>query len=289
MKKTILLVAMALGFSSSYAQLTTRENDNSVEKLGARPVAGDMGFTLSLSLGDSSAGLYGGNLLKLGNVLTYKYYLADDMVIRAGLRLKNENTATKGTVVDSSALYQYGQVLTPGSTKEIKKKTVNRMWEIVPGIEKHFSASNFFDAYVGADLYLGLGKDQTIDDRDALNGDFEHFKATTNTRSVGLGLITGMNIFIAHLPISIGLEYGWSAKWTFGGNTKVKYEDQSTSGTTVTSRDIEYVTDNATAIDDATHATTVTAKDKYSKLKSRKFSADSNQDVRVVLNIYFGK
>ena len=36
MKKVLLLVALAFGVSSSYAQLSTRENDASVEKLGAR-------------------------------------------------------------------------------------------------------------------------------------------------------------------------------------------------------------------------------------------------------------
>jgi hypothetical protein len=33
---------------------------------------------------------------------------------------------------------------------------------IVPGIEKHFSNSNIFDVYTGADLFLGFGKDKEV-------------------------------------------------------------------------------------------------------------------------------
>jgi len=290
MKKTILLVAMALGFSSSYAQLTTRENDNSVEKLGARPVAGDMGFTFGIDLSAKDSGLFSGNLLQLGNVLTYKYYLADDMVIRAGLRINQSSNSAKGAEADSSTNYSSpttGGNFGTNQITEVKYKSVDRMVELVPGVEKHFSASNFFDAYMGADLYLGLGKERTVNNIEYKNGDFSNTDARTPNRMVGLGFITGMNIFVAHLPISIGLEYGWTAKWTFAGKTKHMDDGQSGSGSsTVTTWDEEYFTNDGGAIGTGNSTSNTT---RYSKLKTRSFLAETNQDVRIVLNVYFGK
>ena len=92
-----------------------------------------------------------------------------------------------------------------------------------------------------------------------------------------MGIISGFNVFLGHLPVSIGLEYGWNAKWTFGGVTKVK-EDVTTGATSYTQ---EY------KLDESTTSGSTTAR--YSKLKRREFNANTNQDVRVVLHIYFAR
>jgi hypothetical protein len=279
MKKSIALVALAFGVTSAFAQLSTRENDENVIKYGARPKAGDMAFVLGTSIASDSgmtAKLFSGNALQSGNILTYKFYKSDDVVIRAGIRLKNKNLTVKGTTADSSFIY------TPTSNyTEMKEKSVERMWEIVPGVEKHFLASNIFDAYVGADLYLGFGSDRTTSDRTYLNGDKMNTTRKTNTTNVGLGLISGFNVFLGHLPMSLGLEYGWNAKWTFGGVTKVK-EERSFAASAVNDYNVTYKEESST---NAVGSPTA----KYSKLKRREFNADSNQDVRVVLHIYFAR
>lgn len=299
MKKSIALVAMAFGVSTAFAQLSTRENDDNVIRYGARPKAGDMAFVLGTSFSgivgnDSTQGmakLFSGNSLKSGNLLTYKFYKTDDLVIRAGIRLQNKNLTQKGTAADSSAVYTPGSTttttnspfpLTSGAVgfSEYKSKTVERMWEIVPGVEKHFLASNIFDAYVGADLYLGFGSDKTISNVDYKNGNKTYITRKTNTTNVGIGLVSGFNVFLAHLPVSLGLEYGWNAKWTFGGVTKVN-EESVVNGSTAGTYSVKYREDSSTG--------TFSNNAKYSKLKRREFNADSNQDVRIVLHIYFAR
>lgn len=281
------MIAMAFGVTSAFAQLSTRENDETVIKYGARPKAGDMAFVLGTSLANDSgmtAKLFSGNALQSGNILTYKYYKSDDIVIRAGIRFKNENLTVKGHSADSSAVYApYGSTTGAGvyaNFSDVKDKSVNRMYEIVPGIEKHFVAANIFDAYVGADLYLGFGSDRTIKNYTYQNGDKDFTTRKTNTTNVGLGLVSGFNVFLGHLPLSIGLEYGWNAKWTFGGVTKVKqeYSDAASS----TSYSVTYKEEQASNAVGSTAA-------KYSKLKRREFNANTNQDVRVVLHIYFAR
>ena len=280
MKKSVLLIALAFGVSNVFAQLSTRENDASVEKIGARPKAGDMAFVFGMPISSDSgkAKLFDGNALKSGNVLTYKWYKSDDLVIRFGIRLMNENMSFKGTGLDSSAQYNPNGIAAPNyaGVKEVKRKEKKRMYEIVPGVEKHFLASNIFDAYAGADLYLGFGRDMSTSNFDYINGDKNYMTTKTPTTDVGLGVVTGFNVFIAHLPVSIGLEYGWNAKWTFGGVDKVKTD--VTVGSTSYQED--YRIDNST---------TTESNARYSKLKRREFNAETNQDVRIVLNIYFGK
>jgi hypothetical protein len=285
MKKSALMIAMVFGVTSAFAQLSTRENDETVIKYGARPKAGDMAFVLGTSLANDSgmtAKLFSGNALQSGNILTYKYYKSDDIVIRAGIRFMNKNLTVKGTGADSTA--QYNPNLNPApynNLSEVKAKTVERMYEIVPGIEKHFVAANIFDAYVGADLYLGFGSDKSINNYTYKNGDKNFTNRKTNTTNVGLGVITGFNVFLGHLPMSIGLEYGWNAKWTFGGVTKVKEEVQI-AGNTAGSYTATYKEEQASNAVGATSA-------KYSKLKRREFNANTNQDVRIVLHIYFAR
>jgi hypothetical protein len=279
MKKSVLLIALAFGVSNVFAQLSTRENDERVEKIGARPKAGDMAFVFGMPISSDSgkAKLFDGNALKSGNVLTYKWYKSDDLVIRFGIRLMNENVTVKGTGLDSSAQYNPNVVAPPyAGVKDVKRKEKSRMYEIVPGVEKHFLASNIFDAYAGADLYLGFGRDMTTSDFDYINGDHSYTTIKTPTTDVGLGVVTGFNVFIAHLPISVGIEYGWNAKWTFGGIDKVKTDVKA--GTT--SYTEEYKQDNSS---------TSESNARYSKLKRREFNAETNQDVRIVLHIYFGK
>ncbi len=289
MKKSILLLALAMGFFSSYAQLTTRENESSVEKLGGRPQAGNMAFTFGLPLSRSSsdnpilrtsdtgsAHLYNFNNLKTGELLTFKYYKTDDVAYRLGLRIYSNNVKTSGTGLDSSAVVDAGGVYNEMySVSTAKDADIDRKIELVPGIEKHFSPANFFDAYLGADLYIGVGTKKQVSEVEYKNNDHFNMTSRTPNTTVGLGGVAGFNIFVAHLPISLGLEWGWNAKWEFNGKTKVKYDNQV--GTVATSG--EYVT-----LDNDPNGAQY-----YSKASKKFFNADTNADVRIVANIYFGK
>ena len=279
MKKILLLVALAFGMSTSYAQLSTRENDASVEKIGARPVKGDMALTFAIGTGkdSSTASLYKGNLLGAGDLLTFKKYMEDDMAFRFGVRLYKKSAKSAGTSLDSSGLNPVFQ----NTLFENEMKTNKREIAIVPGVEKHFNAANVFDVYTGLDLYLGLKKEQTVSNtttKTSPTQDVNNLKMTTKNNVIGLGWIVGFNIFVAQLPISVGLEYGLNAKWNLGGKTKV--EQEKTVGDHTES--VEYFTQETDAAGNQDAA-------KYKDLKKRSFGMDTNQNVRLAVNIFFGK
>jgi len=288
MKKKLLSlsVALALVATCSFAQLSERENDATMVKLGARPQSGNMALTFGTSFGSTDdnkaeASLFKGNFLTQGDFLTFKYFNSDDLAIRFAIRLSKHSTKIKGEVADSTAYSQVSGVdLIYGGTFETKVN--KREYVIVPGVEKHFSSSNIVDVYVGADLYLGFGKEDSSFLREygvgapggSQNGDFTNFKSKTSNTIVGIGGIVGFNVFIAHLPVSVGIEYGLNLKWTLGGKTKISQEDR-VGGVKV---DADYILDS----DDDNSL-------QYDKLKKSRFDMDTNQDVRIVANIYFGQ
>lgn len=254
---------------SMFAQLSTRENDAIKTKLGARPTAGNMALNFGIDLNNGgTASLFQGNALAAGDLLTFKYYLADDLAIRSGLRLQQTSSKSKGDAFEPTA---------PGDVKNNNFVESSREYVLVPGIEKHFSNSNIFDVYAGADLYLGFGKDKTIIDVDYNNGDYVYYTGSTSTSIYGLGGVVGFNVFVAHLPVSVGLEYGWNAKWIMGGKTKVKDEFKAGG----TSESTEYYTQSNNPFGNPDNL-------EYEKLSKKEFGMDTNQNVRLVLNIYFG-
>lgn len=290
MKKSILLLALAMGVFSSYAQLTTRENESTVEKVGARPQAGNMAFTFGLPLNKSNnddgdvlrddntgtAHLYNFNKLKSGDILTFKYYKTDNIAYRLGFRIYSDNVKTSGTGLDSTAIVDAGFAYNRNfNIVSAKDADIDRKIELVPGIERHFSPANFFDVYMGGDLYLGVGTKKLVSEVEYFNNDHYNRTETTPNTTVGLGAVAGFNIFIAHLPISVGIESGWTAKWEFNGKTKVKYDNQV--GTVTSSG--SYVT----LENDPNDAQF------YSKASKKFFNADTNADIRITANIYFGK
>jgi hypothetical protein len=279
MKKGLLFVALvAVACGSASAQLSTRDNNATNVRLGARPVAGDAALCFNIPIvarsenDGNDAGLYNGNLLGAGDVLTFKYYHTDDVAYRAGIRLFADNSTTKGTAADSTALTP----ITEGDVKENVKRTVNREYVLAGGLEKHFNATNVFDVYVGGDVLLGLGKDKTVDQEDYVGGDKNYMTMTTGTTIFGLGGVVGFNVFVAQLPVSVGLEYGLSGKWIFGGKTHVEVE-QTVGSTSNTGDWYEQDVDGLGASDS----------NRYSKLSRRDFNMDTNHNVRLNIHIYF--
>ena len=269
MKKQLflLLVAGFISMNYAFAQLSTRENAETTEKLGARPVKGDMALTFCVPIvKNQNASLYDGNLLQSGGILTFKKYNSDNTAMRLGLKLYQDSKNSNGDIDANS-----GSLL---SSKKLKSS--QREYDIVPGIERHYSKSNIFDVYTGADLFLGLGRNVSINNLDYKSGDYNYSTAVVNTTVVGFGGVVGVNVFIAHLPISIGIEYGWNAKWTFGGKTKVKEKTQFGSSSTSTKT---YTQDSDPFGNPDAEI--------YSSLSKSQFNMNTNQNVRFVLNIYF--
>ncbi|MFZ1693587.1 MAG: hypothetical protein WAT74_10350 [Flavobacteriales bacterium] len=160
---------------------------------------------------------------------------------------------------------------------EFEYKQSTREYMLVPGIEKHFSSSNIFDVYAGADLFLGFGRSRSVETytfRDADNNSAHTM--TTPYTIVGLGGVVGFNVFVLDLPIALGLEYGWGAFWQLGNRTK----HEITSG----NDSWEYYT---VGEDPNTAAQQNAANGQYSSVKQRFASMDTNGQVRIVANIYF--
>ena len=267
MRKIVLtLTAVVFVATSAFSQLSQRENDESTFKIGTRPASGDMALTFGMDItgGGGIADLPILNQLASGDLLTFRYYMSKDLAIRAGIKLYKDAEALKGDEVniatnDFVASYEY--------------KTVSREYIIAPGIEKHFSSSNIFDVYAGGDLYIGLGKELNVQNEEYANGDYDNNESKSTNMILGAGGVVGFNIFIAQLPISLGFEYGLNMKWSNEGKTKVTV-DQSIAGVTASQ---EYYT--ATQLPGTT----------FSKVRQKEFGMDTNNNVRIILNIYFGK
>lgn len=288
MKKTLLVITLlALGGSSAFAQgLSTRENEAIVAKLGARPVAGDAALNFVLPIvglnnnDGTQAGLFNGNLLGSGDLLTFKYYHTDNFVLRAGIRLYADNDRLSGDVFENE---DYGITLGEGDVSRMETINQDRSYVIAVGAEHHFSNSNIFDVYTGADLLLGFNKtretmeteynniDGTLDDivtRDLMT-------AQTNSTVIGLGWVIGWNTFVAQLPISVGIEYGLSLKWVLGGKTKITEERDVNNPNALNQYSVEYYEDDAAP------------GMMFSDLSRRHFNMDTNQNVRLSVNFYF--
>lgn len=288
MKKCLLVVCVFLATGLfSFAQLSTRENYDLKYKLGARPQAGDAALQFVIPIvnlnSDSTAGLYKGNSLFASDFLTYKYYLTDSKVIRGALRYTINNATVNGTGQDSTGFNDINE--DAAEISERKQKFVQRDFAIAGGLEKHFTSSNVFDVYGAGEVMIGLGKNRSVSQDDFLNGDKTYMTRTTNTRIVGFGLITGFNVFIAELPISVGLEYGLTGKWIFGGKTKVEMEQ------TVDAFDFNESSEWFEQEEDAFGNDDLNLNgfdQQYSELSRRQFLINTNHNVRLNIHIYFG-
>ena len=115
-----------------------------------------------------------------------------------------------------------------------------------------------------------------VDQEDYNNGDKSYMTSTTGTTIFGLGGVVGFNVFVAQLPIALGLEYGLSGKWIFGGKTKV--EQEITVGST--SESAEWIEQDFDGLGNPDAI-------QYSDLSRRQFNMDTNHNVRLNIHIFF--
>jgi hypothetical protein len=274
-KKFLLMIALVFAVATGFAQLSTRESDPSHEKIGTRPEKGDMAlnFVYDLAGTNTAASFDIGNSLNISDMLTFKYYLSDKLVLRTGIRLYSNNSRSAGTALDDT-----NHFLAPTDVKENKLVSGDRQYTIALGLEKHYAASNIFDVYGGVDLFLGFGKSKAYYDYTYKNGNIRNTDYSTPNTTIGLGGLVGFNLFVAQLPIAVGLEYGLNAKWAWAGKTTVNYEEK----TSTSSYSVKYYTQDT----DPFGGSDMTD---YKKLKKRQFNMDTNHDLRLVLNIYFSR
>lgn len=267
MKKFVPLILFVLTVSGiSHAQITTRENDSTSYKIGARPVKGTKGVAVGVNLNDTTYSNFsiGGQ----GIMIIGKYHLTDRTVLRGSFRFNKDAKTTRGMEIDTSITNIGGQLVHD-------LKFSSREYGIMPGIERHFHPSNIFDIYVGAEALIGFRRKVAVINKDYTSDVYSHEKRTTPETLTGLSGIVGLNFFVADLPLSIGLEYNFLTIWSFGGKTHVIRETKDPAG--VVNSD-DYYTQEKDAEDNP---------DDFAYTKLKRNSVTSNDSFRIMLNFYF--
>lgn len=249
MKRVSLFILCLFGcYTLTYAQLSTRENVASVIHTGTRPEAKDFGIFIGPSASEVKMMIDKDIRWRGLPLVNFKYYFKAKLEGRIGLQFSKTREKSEG------------DLLSGGSTKTIDVNSFNR---ITPGIAYHFSSKNLIDVYVGANMPLGWDRYKSVN-----NGSGDKNEVSQNVFVIGLGGFIGLQWFVADLPVSIGLEYGF-----YGLNQRgMKYKHVVRSGE---STQTFYTNDLGND------------SPRYDNLKHTKF--DVGSDARVTLSYYFKK
>ncbi len=278
MKKTfkhIFMLALGLSSTYSFAQLSTREDDQSTYRIGTRPVKGNFSYQISAKVSDVAGAVEdvveeedeneGGPLRYKTSIsfVNLKYYLANNLVLRGGMDLGKEKKLVEATGKND---YKY------------TRKKSDRYTVINFGLEKHFATTNFLDPYVGAEIYAGrlASTDNTTN-----GGDQVSTETTKKGSSMlyGAGAFFGIQGFVADLPLSIGFEWGFLGLGYLGNKYKVE-EKQKVAGVTTTTNWIESAVEGKEFREDVNGGQAET-------LKAKQF--DLSGLFRVNISYYFTK
>ncbi|HET6245916.1 MAG: hypothetical protein H0V01_15215 [Bacteroidetes bacterium] len=268
-KSLICLSLLSLIGSASFAQLSDRINNPSKFKTGTRPIQGDMGVfigynTANIKLKPDSVDNGIEEITSVLPDISIKYYVADDLVFRAGVSTKKEKTLRRGTI--DPALNGIG-----GLSRRDQVSVASEFY-ITPAIEKHFLSSNLLDVYVVATLPLGYLREKGEDNVGYASGDFVYKSMNKMSFAYGLEAHVGLQAFIADLPLAIGAEMGISGIGYRG--EKLKHVESSSIGGVETNQ-VYYTFKN-----DPQNI-------KYSNLKSNSFNTSTS--IRITLSYYFSK
>jgi hypothetical protein len=220
MKKLFIAVSLIASSFAAFAQ---------------KPVAGDKGFTFGVN-GLGAFGLSGTNQTGAGNgmspTMLFRYYLADDMAVRAGLNYQRAGN-TKTTDLTATA-----------GTKTETKTGGNGQFAITLGIQKSLGSAEKLEPYVGADLLFGVGKvngtletTTTVTDATKAGGTNGDYTKTTNTLAsqtrIGILPAVGFNYYFSD-KFAFGAEFNWGFVYNNQGTGSSKTETKVGSNTTTT-------------------------------------------------------
>jgi hypothetical protein len=260
MKKAILFLAVLLSVPSLMAQLSTRESDPVNLKFGTRPQAGDMSIYFGIGNQELDELDKAGKNVSGLPLISLRYYFSDQWVGRLTLKSISTKEKIKGTLSSTVT----------GMREDI---TVSAEQIIVPSLEKHFSPNNIFDAYITFGVPLGIQREIVSQDiKFNIAGDYASESVSKNSIIYGLEGLVGIQVFIAFLPVSVGIEAG--TRGIGYARQQYKHEEKSEIGGVSTSQ--TYFT---TGNDPAVFYTN------YKKLKYSKFTQDN--EFRIVASYYF--
>lgn len=130
-----------------------------------------------------------------GGALKFRYFLKEDLAVRAGLSIDNEKNERDGS--DNYTGFSFPLVVNGNLT------TTDNVSNIKLGIEKHFAGSNRLSNYGGADLILGFGKN----DSEVLAENGNYLRRNEKTTNFGVAVFTGADYYIAQ-KVYLGVEAG---------------------------------------------------------------------------------
>lgn len=245
---------------SSFAQISQRVNDQNTFKYGAQPQAGDWGINIQPFAIPGDSGTH--FLKQYFNgmpIINVQYYLSNNLALRAGLRASKHKTVFSGDVYNPNPM--------DGDPSKGKYKSSSREYMVYLGIEKHFAPTNLLDVYMGAQIPLGFSGSTSINNIDYVGGGKNYSTIRTNSIVYGLEAFLGLQLFIADLPIAVGLEWGYAGY----GKLSDKTYTMTDNGTTKTEF---YTTSSAPGA-------------RFKSLSSRTFDAVSMTRMR--LSYYFNR
>lgn len=216
MKKLLTLVACLAFAGAMQAQsvLTQGNPYASNMKTGNRPGSGDWGLYIGPSYSEitdlvSCFGKFGGiDIVRGLPLLNVKYYTTDHFELRGGLQYYKLGYRSNGTELLTNAEQTF--------------KESEWFFRIIPGCAYHFSSKNVLDVYAGAALPIGF-EGQTYKDETPTLVNNTYRKSFC----VGLEAFVGLQAFVADLPLSIGLEYGFGGMFHTGEKIKCEATDMN--------------------------------------------------------------
>lgn len=226
MKKVILaasLLALSMAVNAQDTGVTTTTTTTTPATRLYKPVQGDL---------LAEIGLFGGDVVNLQSStfgtpqLKFRYFLQNDLALRAGINLSQHSETTK--------FYE----VAPGSGTGSQRSS-NSIWGVNLGIEKHFSGTGRLSTYAGGDLSFQVtgasGERKNTDGANYADGESQKIKgynyANGVTSGFGFGLraVTGADYYFVE-KVYLGAELGWGFMATVDGKTKT---ETTTGGVTL--------------------------------------------------------
>jgi hypothetical protein len=262
MKKSILAVAVVLGASATFAQdLTSKKGEDYLPASGDWAIGIDavpfLNFAGNLIGGNGSNTAPAWNFLTGNQVITGKYFAADDMAYRAGIRIGMSSNKGAGMVGDDAVTTAPVYPALPQTVEDTWKMSSTNIG-LTGGIEMR-RAFGRLQGFYGGELGIALGSSKSTYTYGNSVVPANGFPTTSNFGSnittdtygntarvteskggsfFGFGLrgFIGAEYFV--LPrIAVGGEFGWGLM--FGSNGASSTTIESTDGTTSGTQTIE--------------------------------------------------
>ncbi|HTF80792.1 MAG TPA: hypothetical protein VL947_03670 [Cytophagales bacterium] len=206
MKKLILSSAVLAAFLSANAQeaLTT-------PTVGYKPAAGNAVIELGLSGGllNTATSLNSPGNGAFPGMVKLRYFLADDLALRASFNFSAYSTTNKAYELDDD-----GKETETVGTQKIR----NSFYGVNLGVEKHFTGTERLSTYIGGDLSLGVASASLKEEKyngGAYNEDYSRTIKGANgpggdNGGFGWGLraVTGADYYFVK-KVYLGAEAGW--------------------------------------------------------------------------------